>query len=111
MLQEHGPPTLSGLGDLPVCESGDSPSRLVHRLVAVGMVSREVATHDRRHVELSLTDEGVRLGRQVAKIEEGLYRSIDAAAESRDLGEILGFLRDFVSDLPAGQALARRTGR
>jgi MarR family transcriptional regulator, organic hydroperoxide resistance regulator len=111
VLQDHGPLTLNGLGERLVCESGNSPSRLVDRLVALGMVQREVATHDRRHVELSLTEEGARLGRRVAEIEEDLYQSIDAAAESRDLAEILGFLRDFVSDLPAGRALARRAGR
>jgi DNA-binding MarR family transcriptional regulator len=110
VLQERGPLTLNGLGELLVCESGNSPSRLVDRLVAVGLVGRKVATHDRRHVELSVTDEGARLCRRVVEIEEKLYQSIDAAAEGRDLGQIHGFLWDFVRDLPAGQAVARRAG-
>ncbi|MFG1948275.1 MarR family winged helix-turn-helix transcriptional regulator [Nonomuraea sp. NPDC048826] len=108
VLQERGPLTLNGLGELLVCESGNSPSRLVDRLVTVGLVRRDVVAHDRRHVDLSLTEEGIHLGRHITEIEEGLYQSIDAAAEGRDLEQILGFLRDFVGDLPAGQALVRR---
>ncbi|MBW8484228.1 MarR family winged helix-turn-helix transcriptional regulator [Actinomadura parmotrematis] len=111
VLQERAPLTLNGLGDLLVCESGNSPSRLVDRLVTLGLVNRDVAGHDRRHVELSLTEEGDRLGRRIARIEEELYRSIDAAAGGRDVDEVLAFLRAFVSDLPAGRALARRAGR
>ncbi|MGW4461832.1 MarR family winged helix-turn-helix transcriptional regulator [Micromonospora sp. NPDC004704] len=108
ILEDRGPLTLNGLGELLVCESGNSPSRLVDRLVAVGLVDRKVAMHDRRHVEVSITEEGARLCRRVAEIEDDLYRSIDAAAEKRDLGQIRGFLWDFVRDLPAGQAVARR---
>lgn len=111
VLQEHGPLTLGGLGELLVCESGNSPSRLVDRMVATGLVRREVAAHDRRHVELSVTDEGARLGHRITEIEDDLYRSIDAAAEGWNVGEIIGFLQAFAGDLPAGQALARRAAR
>lgn len=111
VLQERGPLTLNGLGELLVCESGSSPSRLVDRLVAVGLVRREVAAHDRRHVRLSLTGDGALLGRRIAEIEEELYRSIDAAAEGRDTAEVIGFLRAFVGGLPAGRAVARRARR
>lgn len=108
LLHERQPLTLSGLGELLVCESGNSPSRLVDRLVAIGLVRREVAAHDRRHVELSLTEDGVQVARQVAEVEEDLYRTVDAAAGEHDLSHVTGFLRAFVADLPAGQALARR---
>jgi DNA-binding MarR family transcriptional regulator len=108
ILQDRGSLTLNGLGDLLVCESGNSPSRLVDRLASAGLVNRQVSAHDRRHIELSLTEEGLRLARQIIEIEEDLYRSIDAAAEGHDLDEITGFLRAFVAGLPAGQALARR---
>jgi MarR family transcriptional regulator, organic hydroperoxide resistance regulator len=108
ILQDRGSLTLNGLGDLLVCESGNSPSRLVDRLASAGLVNRQVSAHDRRHIELSLTEEGLRLARLIIEIEEDLYRSIDAAAEGHDLDEITGFLRAFVAGLPAGQALARR---
>ncbi|TDD25559.1 MarR family winged helix-turn-helix transcriptional regulator [Nonomuraea diastatica] len=111
VLREHGPLTLNGLGELLVCESGNSPSRLVDRLVALGLVRRDVAAHDRRHIDVSLTEAGNDLVRQITEIEERLYQSIDAAAEGRDLGQVLGFLRAFAGGLPAGQAVARRTHR
>jgi DNA-binding MarR family transcriptional regulator len=108
VLEDRQPLTLTGLGELLICESGNNPSRLVDRLTAVGLVDRQVSALDRRHIELSLTEKGARLVRQVAEIEEDLYRSIDAAAGGRDIDQITGFLRTFVADLPAGQALARR---
>ncbi|MEV0350730.1 MarR family transcriptional regulator [Nonomuraea sp. NPDC050680] len=108
ILADRPPLTLNGLGDLLVCESGNSPSRLVDRLATMGLVDRQVSAHDRRHIELSLTEEGRRLARQITTIEDDLYRSIDAAAEGRDLDQVTAFLRAFVADLPAGRALARR---
>jgi MarR family transcriptional regulator, organic hydroperoxide resistance regulator len=110
LLQERQPLTLNGLGDLLVCESGSSPSRLVDRLISAGLVHRQVPEHDRRHVELSLTPEGARIAGEIAEVEERLYDMIDAAAEGRDVDEITGFLRVFVGELPAGRALARRAG-
>ncbi|RJQ82360.1 MarR family transcriptional regulator [Pseudonocardiaceae bacterium YIM PH 21723] len=108
VLQDHGPLPLNGLGELLVCESGGSPSRLVARLAEVGLLHREVAEHDRRHVELSLTADGRRLADRIAQIEQELYLTIDAATAGHDLTPILAFLREFTADLPAGQALARR---
>ncbi|MEV6155394.1 winged helix DNA-binding protein [Nonomuraea sp. NPDC052129] len=108
ILADRQPLTLNGLGELLVCESGNSPSRLVDRLTTMDLINRQVSAHDRRHIELSLTEEGRRLARQILTIEDDLYRSIDAAAEGRDLDQIAAFLRAFVADLPAGRALARR---
>jgi DNA-binding MarR family transcriptional regulator len=108
ILEEHQPLTLTGLGELLICESGNNPSRLVDRLTSVGLVDRQVSALDRRHIELSLTEEGRHLARKVAGIEEDLYRSIDAAAGGHDVQQVTGFLRAFVAGLPAGQALARR---
>jgi pimeloyl-ACP methyl ester carboxylesterase len=50
--------------------------------------------------------EGIPAARE---IEAGLYDTIDAAGVQYDLDQVVGFLRTFVVDLPAGQALARRT--
>ncbi|MFI9848688.1 MarR family winged helix-turn-helix transcriptional regulator [Nonomuraea sp. NPDC051941] len=108
VLQDRQPLPLNGLGDLLVCETGNSPSRLVERLVAAGLVHRETSPHDRRHIELTLTPQGTDLARQITEIEEGLYSSIDAMTAGADLTQINDFLRAFVADLPAGQALARR---
>ncbi|MEU3186683.1 MarR family transcriptional regulator [Streptomyces sp. NPDC006923] len=108
VLEDRRPLTLNGLGELLVCESG-SPSRLVDRLVSAGLVSREAAAHDRRHIELSLTPEGAQLARRIAEIEEDLYQSMDALTRTHDTGQLTDFLRAFVAGLPAGRALVRRT--
>lgn len=111
LLKDEHTLSLAGLGELLVCESGTSPSRLVDRLVAAGLVRREVAKHDRRHVELSLTAEGARVARGVTRVEDDLYQFIDAALAGRDTAEISGFLWAFVADQPTGQALLRRKER
>ncbi|MFI9414387.1 MarR family winged helix-turn-helix transcriptional regulator [Nocardia gamkensis] len=109
VLYERQPLTLNGLGELLVCESGSSPSRLVDRLATAGLVARQPSEHDRRHIELSLTPEGSGLVTQIAEIEEHLYRMIDQAVASYDLDQITAFLWSFVGSTPAGRALARRT--
>src|SRR5512132_4399231 len=42
VLRDHGPLTLNALGGLLVCETGNSPSRLVDRLVARGLIQRDI---------------------------------------------------------------------
>jgi DNA-binding MarR family transcriptional regulator len=107
VLADHAPITLNGLGSLLVCESGSSPSRLVDRVVAQGLVNRRPGTTDGREVELTLTPEGERLSVEVAAIEDAMYASIDAIGDE-DVQPTRDFLRTFVSGSPAGQALARR---
>ncbi|WP_131740865.1 MarR family winged helix-turn-helix transcriptional regulator [Actinomadura roseirufa] len=109
VLQDRQPLTLNGLGDLLVCESGNSPSRLVERLVAAGHLHRATSPADRRHIELTLTPQGTALARQITEIEERLYVLIETMTQGGDLTPINAFLRAFVADFPAGQALARRT--
>jgi len=107
VLADHAPLTLNGLGSLLVCESGSSPSRLVDRVVAQGLVNRRPGTTDGREVELTLTPEGERLAVEVAAIEDAMYAAIDAIGDE-DVQPTRDFLRTFVSGSPAGQALARR---
>jgi MarR family transcriptional regulator, organic hydroperoxide resistance regulator len=108
LLQDHQPLTLFGLGELLVCESGASPSRLVDRLVTAGLVSRVESATDRRQVSLTLTADGRRIARRVATIEDQLYRELDAASAGHDTAGVIDLLRAFVADLPAGMAVARR---
>jgi DNA-binding MarR family transcriptional regulator len=108
LLRTRQPLSLGGLGDLLVCESGSSPSRLVDRLVAAGLVTRQVDDADRRHIRLSLTPEGARVAGQVAAIENDLHAAIDAASAGHDMDEAVGLLWALVGDLPAGRALSRR---
>lgn len=108
VLHDRQPLTLNRLGQLLICESGSSPSRLIDRLVAVDLVHRETSADDRRQVTLTLTEQGVRLAQQVAEVENELYRKIDAALEEHDDQALTGFLTAFIAGLPAGQALDRR---
>lgn len=111
LLDERQPLSLTGLGELLVCESGTNPSRLVDRLVTTGLVRRNVAEHDRRNVELSLTDDGRTAAGRVAEVEAELYQFIDGALGDRDPSSITAFLWALVADRPAGDALSRRGGR
>ena len=107
VLADNAPLSLNGLWSLLVCESGSSPSRLVDRIVARGLVDRRPGATDGRAVELTLTEEGARLAREVAAIEQAMYATIDALA-GPDIGVTLDFLRAFIDGSPSGQALARR---
>jgi DNA-binding MarR family transcriptional regulator len=103
--------TLNGLGELLVCETGSSPSRLVDRLVAQGLVHREADPDDRRFVTLALTAEGRRVERRVAQVEQQLYAWLRQVTAGRPLEPALELLRAVAHHLPAGQALARRAER
>jgi len=108
LLRTRQPLSLNGLGDLLVCESGSSPSRLVDRLVAAGLITRAVDDADRRHIKLSLTPEGARIADEIATIENELHAAIDAVSAGHNMDEVTGLLWALVGDLPAGRALSRR---
>ncbi|GAA3169457.1 MULTISPECIES: MarR family winged helix-turn-helix transcriptional regulator [Nonomuraea] len=108
VLADHQPLTLLGLGQLLVCETGGSPSRLVDRLVLAGLIGRETDPADRRQVTLVLTEEGERLAAEIAGVEQRLYQTIDELIEGAPVQETLALLRTFADAFPAGQAVARR---
>lgn len=111
VLADHQPLTLSGLGELLVCETGDNPSRLVDRLVKTGLIRREVDPDDRRHVSLTLTPAGQRRAGEVAAVEAELHGAIDSLVAGQPLEETLTLLRALAAAFPAGRALARRRPR
>lgn len=108
VLRDHGPLTLNALGGLLVCETGNSPSRLVDRLVAQGLVQRSVDKVDRRYLALTLTAPGRALHRRVVTAENRLHRTIDGLVADRELDETIATLRAVADGFPAGAALARR---
>jgi len=108
ILGDHGPLSLTGLGELLVCESGTNPSRLVERLVGAGLVERVVAADDRRQVTLSLTGAGREGEAGVRAVEERLYVDLEAALVGVDLPPVVEMLRRLSSGEPAGVALERR---
>ena len=111
VLHDHQPLTLLGLGELLVCETGSSPSRLVDRLVTMGMVQRDTDATDRRQVTLSLTAAGQEAAARIAVAEERLYRTIDEFTDGTPVSEALVLLRALAGAFPAGEALARRAER
>ncbi len=112
VLQEHQPLSLMGLGELLVCETG-SPSRLVNGLVELELVERTTVPTDRRMVTLKLTEQGLTMARRVQAIEAEMDQVITDILEpaSSTAAEMMELLWKFISGRPAGEALARRTGR
>jgi DNA-binding MarR family transcriptional regulator len=108
ILGDHEPMTLTGLGEMLVCESGSNPSRLVDRLVAAGLVERRTSSEDRRQLTLSLTERGRQSEEDVRAVEERLYSDVDSASYEIDLDPVLELLRRFSAGRPAGIALEKR---
>ncbi len=108
VLRDHGPLTLSALGGLLVCETGNSPSRLVDRLVAQGLVQRDTDPDDRRYLALSLTPDGKALSKRIIAAEEALHSAIDKLITDQPVAETITTLRALAGAFPAGEALARR---
>jgi len=108
VLRDHGPLTLNALGGLLVCETGNSPSRLVDRLVAQGLVKRGIDKVDRRYLTLSLTTQGRALHRRIVTAENRLHRTMNDLVAGRALDETISTLRTLADAFPAGAALARR---
>ncbi|MGH8826158.1 MAG: MarR family winged helix-turn-helix transcriptional regulator, partial [Jiangellaceae bacterium] len=94
-----------------VCETGNSPSRLVDRLVAQGLVQRAIDPDDRRYVTLELTADGSLLNGRIAEVEKQLYATIDSHVAGQPFDAALSTLRALAAAFPAGQAVARRSIR
>jgi MarR family transcriptional regulator, organic hydroperoxide resistance regulator len=108
VLRDHQPLTLTGLGELLICEHGTNPSRLVDRLVGADMVRRDTAAGDRRQVTLSLTDTGDQLAARVLEVEERLYRSLEELTAGRPVEQAVDVLRALADAFPIGDAVQRR---
>ena len=108
VLHDYQPLTLTGLGELLICEHGTNPSRLVDRLVGADLVSRDTAAGDRRQVTLSLTDTGGQLVARVLEVEERLYRGLEELTVGRPVEQAVDVLRALADAFPIGDAVQRR---
>ncbi|MFC4587119.1 MarR family winged helix-turn-helix transcriptional regulator [Sphaerisporangium corydalis] len=108
VLDDRGPLTLSGLGELLVCETGANPSRLVDRLVTAGIVERVTATTDRRNVTLSLTPAGRELAERVQVVQDGLNGALEEMLTGQPVAPTLTTLRAVAAHFPAGETVRRR---
>jgi len=104
VLGDREPLSLGELGELLICESGTNPSRLVDRLVGLGLVQRDAAD-DRRRLVLGLTDEGRAREQRVRKVEAAMYEGIDAAG---DPAATIEYLMRAVVGTSAGEAFVLR---
>jgi DNA-binding MarR family transcriptional regulator len=105
ILGENPALTLTGVGQMLVCDSGTNPSRIVDRLVDAGLVDRTTAVKDRRQIRLTLTAAGKDRERAVRNIEDSLYADID------QLGNVTGLiaqLHTIIEEQPSGHALKKR---
>jgi MarR family transcriptional regulator, organic hydroperoxide resistance regulator len=107
VIGQAGPISLKDLGELLIAEAGH-PSRLVDRLVEAGLVARRAAGHDRRQVELSLTQKGRRLEKRVIAAREAVMKLGREAVEGRDLTPALRLLRELLAPTPYAGLIARR---
>lgn len=110
VLGARAPMTLSGLGDLLVCETSASPSRLVDRMVGMGLVAREEASADRRFVTLDLTAAGRKVLPRVKAAEDELHLELDRLTHGQPIAETLIALRAVADAFPSGRVLERRRG-
>jgi len=110
VLQEFQPLSLFALGDLLICETG-SPSRLVNGMVEAGLIERVPSITNRRMVTLTLTEKGQERAERVREVEKMMYLTITELLGGVSLPDIQAFLWRFIEGRPAGDALARRTGR
>jgi DNA-binding MarR family transcriptional regulator len=112
VLADHAPLTLTGLGELLVCESGTNPSRLVDRTVELGLVDRATPdAGDRRQVILQLTAKGRELEGAVRGIEEAMYAGLDGIGTAAELATVIAVLERVVAGHPSGNAIAARIAR
>jgi DNA-binding MarR family transcriptional regulator len=110
VLEEFQPLSLIALGDLLICETG-SPSRLVNGMVEAGLIERVPSTTNRRMVTLTLTEKGQERAERVREVEQAMYRMMTELLGDVSLPDIQALLWRFIEGRPAGDALARRTGR
>lgn len=105
----HGaqPLSLIEVGERLVCETG-SPSRLVNGLVQAGLVERVTSSTDQRKVSLSLTAHGEEVYAQVIEVEQQFNTLVSAWSDRAGIDAAMDALWQFVRELPAGRALAKR---
>ena len=108
VLRDYQPLTLTGLGELLICENGNNPSRLVDRLVSAGLVQRDTDAGDRRQVTLKLTADGQIGAEQVIEVEEQLYDALDTLTAGHPVAPTLKTLRKLADAFPVADALHRR---
>ena len=108
IITDHGPLSMSRLGEMLVCDTGANPSRIVDRLVRAGLVQRATDERDRRFVRLSATSSGRDAAAEIAAVENRIYDDIDRLFDPDDLATLIECLQTITRGSPAGQAFDNR---
>jgi DNA-binding MarR family transcriptional regulator len=109
LLSKFGTLSLSALGEMLVCETGDSPSRLVSRMVSRGLVEKVKDKSDGRAIVLSLTDRGQELVSSVVKpSEDSLHGLLASIFTHSELEEFLSSLTRLSAALGSDKAIKAR---
>lgn len=109
IVDECGAPSLQGVGERLVCETG-RPSRLVDTIVRAGLLRREEDAADRRRITLTLTPDGRRALRRARKVEHTLHAYIASVLSPGDIKAVTAALQRLTAHLPAGRSLLARAG-
>jgi MarR family transcriptional regulator, organic hydroperoxide resistance regulator len=108
VVRDAGQPlTVREIGERLVCEGG-SPSRLVASVVDAGLLQRGEREGDRRAVELSLTPQGAKAVRAVARAERELHAWLSSTLSEHEVEIVVKALRKLVEGRQTGAAIARR---
>lgn len=107
VLDEREPLTIRELGSVLVCE-GDHPSRLVNRMVTVGLLTTQPSPDDDRARWIRLTPTARELLPRLREIEDQLHTAIENSLDSASLEVCQAALESLTNGLPAGEALHRR---
>jgi MarR family transcriptional regulator, organic hydroperoxide resistance regulator len=75
------------------------------------LIERMTSTVNRRKVTLTLTEKGLEKAERVREVEQAMYQTTSALLGDISFPEIQAILWRFIEGRPAGDALARRTGR
>jgi MarR family transcriptional regulator, organic hydroperoxide resistance regulator len=107
VLARAGSLSLRELGRLLIAEGGH-PSRLVDRLVAAGLVSRDEAPDDRRRVTLRLTPAGRRLHEQAAERADAVSARYTTHLQGADVAAACDALAALLEGSDLAEVVQRR---
>ena len=109
VLADSGPMSLTELGRRIVCENG-SPSRTIDLLTRRGLVNRLQSPHDRRFVELEITEAGRTLLPTVVEGVRALDERISSALPAEERTELCRLLSRLLEGTPDLTAIELRCG-
>ena len=110
LLSQFGTLSLKAMGEMLVCETGESPSGLISRMVSRGLVEKVKDKADGRAVIISLTSMGQDLFDSVVKpSEDALHGMLESVFNLQELEEFLSSLTRLSSALGSDAAIKTRT--